>query len=327
MKKQWEDRKMTLLVIRNADQAVKQFRVSKWLLYMAPAIVVASVSAAVVHLEMRSAAAIEQLQSALRDQSSQYGLLAESKDETIEELQNEVILLSGQAKEVKSRVEELRKLEGDLRQFINTYGGTGNKAVLESLQDSDDIPLDSSGGEFIPVTDEEIMELAETTNVDFNELKRLMGDLRQTMSFTLAQAYEKQHLIEITPTLWPTSSLRLSSRFGYRTDPLTRRPSFHAGIDIAGNTGDPVYAAANGKVIEAERDGTRGKYIIVEHPNGLKTWYMHLSKIDAKLNSAVKRGQKIGEVGSTGRSTGPHLHFQITQNDATINPLIYLNHE
>lgn len=116
-----------------------------------------------------------------------------------------------------------------------------------------------------------------------------------------------------------------TSSFGYRTDPFTGRASFHAGIDIAGDNGSPVYAAGAGTIVTAENSGgARGRYIVIEHPNGLQTWYMHLSKIQAHVGQTVDKGEQIAELGSTGRSTGPHLHFQVVKKDKPVNPLPYI---
>ncbi|MNN76846.1 Murein DD-endopeptidase MepM [compost metagenome] len=119
-------------------------------------------------------------------------------------------------------------------------------------------------------------------------------------------------------------SKRLTSNFGYRTDPFKGSAAFHAGIDIAGKIGDPVYAAGAGKVITTDKDSSHGKYIVVEHPGGLQTWYLHLSSIDISTGDTVTKGESIGKLGNTGRSTGPHLHFEIVKQGKQINPLPYL---
>ncbi len=115
------------------------------------------------------------------------------------------------------------------------------------------------------------------------------------------------------------------SNFGYRTDPFTGARKFHGGIDIAAPTGTRVNTTANGKVIFASENGNGfGKHIIIDHGNGYKTLYAHLSEINVKRGQAVTDKQKIGEVGSTGRSTGPHLHYEVRRNDERVDPKRYL---
>lgn len=117
---------------------------------------------------------------------------------------------------------------------------------------------------------------------------------------------------------------RVSSSYGWRTHPITGRRSFHDGIDIAARYGTGVYAYAEGKVTFAGWNGGYGKVIFIDHGNGLQTRYAHLSKIYVSVGERVDTGEKIGAVGSTGRSTGPHLHFEVRQNGSTRNPWNYL---
>jgi len=120
------------------------------------------------------------------------------------------------------------------------------------------------------------------------------------------------------------SGKRISSIYGYRTHPITGRRTFHSGIDIAANSGNAVYAYSNGKVVEAGWNGGYGNCILIDHGNGLKTRYAHLSKIYVQAGQKVVTGNRIGTVGSTGSSTGPHLHFEVIKNGQTKNPLNYI---
>lgn len=117
----------------------------------------------------------------------------------------------------------------------------------------------------------------------------------------------------------PTNSLIITSYFGSRWN------SFHKGIDIAGNVGDQVDVAINGEVVYAQfNDGGYGNLIIVEHDNNMKSYYGHLSKINVQVGDNVQKGDKIGEIGNTGNSTGPHLHFELRVNDEPVDPLKYI---
>ena len=116
----------------------------------------------------------------------------------------------------------------------------------------------------------------------------------------------------------------MSSPFGVRTDPFLGRPAMHTGLDLRGETGEPVYATAAGKIASAGREGGYGNMVEIDHGNGLSTRYGHLSEIDVKVGQIVRIGQAIGKIGSTGRSTGPHLHYETRINGEPVNPQKFL---
>ena len=116
----------------------------------------------------------------------------------------------------------------------------------------------------------------------------------------------------------------VSSTFGYRTQPIAGASTNHKGIDFAAATGTPIYAAAAGTVISAGYAGNAGNMLVINHGNGLLTYYMHCSKIYVSAGQTVSRGQNVAAVGTTGNSTGPHLHFQVMLNGTPVNPANYL---
>ncbi len=129
------------------------------------------------------------------------------------------------------------------------------------------------------------------------------------------------------PTMWAHLG-KINNEFGFRRNPFGGRSyEFHAGMDIDGERGDTVIAPANGTVIKAEWTGGYGNMIEIDHGNGLTTRYGHLSKIEIQVGDTIQRGQLIGLVGSTGRSTGPHLHYELRLNDKSINPRFLLPQE
>lgn len=117
---------------------------------------------------------------------------------------------------------------------------------------------------------------------------------------------------------------KINSTFGKRVDPLTGDIRHHNGVDLHAKYGDPVYAAANGKIVFTGVSGGYGNLIVVAHGNGYQTYYGHLSKIYAKTGQRVHRGSLIGRVGATGRVTGPHLHFEIRKGGKAVDPLLYI---
>lgn len=155
------------------------------------------------------------------------------------------------------------------------------------------------------------------------EIKRLTVLARyEDGSFNNLQTHlEEQHdLIEHTPYRWPIKGF-ISSPFGPRRDPFTGQPSFHPGLDIVAPKGTIVRAPADGIVTFADHDPTLGNMLVIDHGYGVITRYGHLSAFLVQAGERVKRGDPIGRVGSTGRSTGPHLHYEIRVNDVAINPL------
>jgi murein DD-endopeptidase MepM/ murein hydrolase activator NlpD len=114
---------------------------------------------------------------------------------------------------------------------------------------------------------------------------------------------------------------RLTSKVGFRIDPFTRKRAYHTGIDLANRTGTPVTASQSGKVSYVGYQGNYGKAVIIAHQQGYSTLYGHLDKILVKRGQVVRQGERIGTVGNTGRSTGPHLHFEIHQYRSILDPL------
>lgn len=113
---------------------------------------------------------------------------------------------------------------------------------------------------------------------------------------------------------------QISSRFGMRVHPISHTPKFHKGIDIAAPMGSPVQSAKGGRVVSAGYEGGYGNCVVIDHGNGVQTRYAHLSQINVRPGDTVQTGQQIGKVGSTGASTGPHLHFEVSQNGRPVDP-------
>ncbi|MGE0776383.1 MAG: M23 family metallopeptidase, partial [Sphingomonadaceae bacterium] len=116
----------------------------------------------------------------------------------------------------------------------------------------------------------------------------------------------------------------LSSRFGVRSDPFTGGAAMHTGLDIRGAYGQPIYAAAPGRVIRVGRWSGYGNVVVIDHGHGIETRYGHLSGFDVRPGATIKAGEQIARMGSTGRSTGNHLHFEVRINGRAVNPRPYL---
>jgi murein DD-endopeptidase MepM/ murein hydrolase activator NlpD len=159
----------------------------------------------------------------------------------------------------------------------------------------------------------------------FGKNEKQVRDPRFTKMFAALEQMEAMELaLAGIPTSMPASVMLMSSGFGYRHDPFTGGGAMHSGLDFKGPHGTAILAAADGVVTSAGWQGGYGNCIEITHANGLVTRYAHMSGFTVSLGAEVKRGIQIGRMGSTGRSTGPHLHFEVRLNGTAVNPLKFL---
>jgi murein DD-endopeptidase MepM/ murein hydrolase activator NlpD len=126
-----------------------------------------------------------------------------------------------------------------------------------------------------------------------------------------------------TPSIWPVLG-HITGSFGERLDPFSGEGAFHTGVDVASDYGAPVHATADGIISTAENHAGYGRLVVVDHGFGITTWYAHLSAFTAVAGARVKRGEVIGYTGISGRSTGPHVHYEVRMNNAPVNPWRYM---
>jgi murein DD-endopeptidase MepM/ murein hydrolase activator NlpD len=154
----------------------------------------------------------------------------------------------------------------------------------------------------------------------FGALRDVLAVLESRLDTVRSGVERRQALASATPSIWPVVGW-LSSPFGTRRDPFTGGADFHPGLDISADYGVPVHAPADGVVASAGPNGNYGNLIVIEHGYGITTRYGHLSRFAASAGDRVHRGEVIGYVGSTGRSTSSHLHYEILLNGQLTNPL------
>lgn len=145
------------------------------------------------------------------------------------------------------------------------------------------------------------------------------------MGYVESSLLKKSMQQNILPNVTPIQAAFNSSSYGWRIDPFTGNSAFHEGLDFSAETGAPIYATAEGIVTEAEQTNAYGNLIKISHGSGLETRYAHCSELLAKVGDKVSKGQLIARVGNTGRSTGPHLHYEIRLYGAALDPRKYLN--
>jgi murein DD-endopeptidase MepM/ murein hydrolase activator NlpD len=158
----------------------------------------------------------------------------------------------------------------------------------------------------------------------FGVLREILGVIEQRLASVRTGVERQQALASATPSIWPIAGW-ISSGFGNRRDPFTGEQDFHPGLDISGDSGQQIHAPADGVVTGALNSGAYGNLITIDHGFGLTTRYGHLSRFEVVEGQQVRRGQVIGYVGSTGRSTSPHLHYEVLVNGQLTNPLKLLS--
>ena len=159
---------------------------------------------------------------------------------------------------------------------------------------------------------------------DGPESLKLQGSwIEQQLDLVDRKLSEKGEILASTPTMAPTVGV-LTDGFGTRNDPITGRRAFHRGLDISARRGTPVYAPADGVVVFAGRNGGLGKTIRISHGFGFTTLYGHLHEMNVELGDQVHRGDHIGAIGNTGRSTGSHLHYEVHEEGKAKDPLYFI---
>lgn len=157
----------------------------------------------------------------------------------------------------------------------------------------------------------------------FGLLRDLLQGLESRLQSVQSGVEKRNKLAAATPSIWPATGW-LTSSVGNRRDPFTGDADFHPGLDISADRGSPVYATADGTIVHASAYSGYGNLVRIDHGFGLESRYGHLQSIAVAVGSVVKRGDKIGTVGATGRATAPHLHYEVRVNDRLLNPLQFL---
>ena len=322
MKAKLQLKHYTVMLIRDPRQSVLRLRIPVLAMVAVPLLFGAVCSWAYLSTYHAFSAkrTSHELQSALNEQALLYESNVSGRDTTIDHLQEELLRLSQQAGELDQRMEEIRKLEEEMQRLVGLGGGSGGQAVvLPKDEDSAGI-----GGSSRAITDQDTDELIAQTTEHYNIILDSMDSLYSQMNETKSKVVEHQKQLAHTPSIWPLESRTITSPYRMRRDPFTFSMVYHSGLDIGAKTGTPVHATADGKVSSTGNDSYHGNNIVIDHGNGLKTWFMHLSKIGVEKGEEITKGQEIGLVGSTGRSTGPHLHYEVLKDNKSVDPNTYL---
>lgn len=202
--------------------------------------------------------------------------------------------------------------------ITTSRSGEDRKIIIYKLIANDEI-LYFKDEETVLEYKDEILKETDKLEINIEEEQRRINEVEISSEEDIVKT--KETLIDKykkTSTCYPTKSKYISSKYGNRS------LGWHRGIDIAGKYKDPIYAYKDGKVIEAKNSGSYGNMVLIQHSDGMKTRYAHMSKILVKVGQNVSCGQQIGLMGSTGRSTGTHLHFEVIINNKNVNPYGYI---
>ena len=164
----------------------------------------------------------------------------------------------------------------------------------------------------------------EQFNEQFDQVMRRMENRTDTLGIMESQLFDAKVKRKLMPTIPPVETSWSASSFGWRIDPITGMQAMHEGVDFMADTGTPIFAAAGGIVVAAEYHHQYGNMVEIDHGNDFITRYAHTSRTMVKVGDVVQRGRKIAEVGSTGRTTGPHLHFEVRYKGVAQNPTRFL---
>jgi len=245
---------------------------------------------------------------------SQMPRLAQLEKET-EQKKQQIIHMAQRVDQIIGDMKSLKEFDRKLKTMVNfeaedeeAYGLGGPAPIFSDTENPD---VENEKG---------LVRLMHRT-LDNLENEVSIGEQEKT---DLYEFFENQKmLLASTPSIWPTKGW-MSSRFGYRISPFTGQKEFHRGIDVATRMSAPILAPADGIVSFTGRDGGYGKVVTIKHGYGLVTKYAHLNKALVKKGQRVKRGETIALVGNTGRSTGPHLHYEVHLNNVAVDPLRYI---
>jgi murein DD-endopeptidase MepM/ murein hydrolase activator NlpD len=296
--------KVTIVFLPGASKKVKQLKIPRVLLYFLFLVFLAAALA--LTWGIRDYRAIK----------AKIPRLAKLEDEN-EQQKLQLVALTHKIDQIGGKLIELKKFDQKLKTMVNLETSEDNSQFL-GIGGSDpallnpDYAIEKAHQKLIRLMHNSLDNLDTEISIQANEKEELYKFLEN-----------QKTMLASTPSIWPTRGW-VSSGFGYRISPFTNEKEFHKGIDISTRMKTPIIAPADGVIATTGKDHGMGKMLTINHGYGVKTRYGHLSKILVKNGQYVKRGENIGLVGNTGRSTGPHLHYEVYLNGLPVNPFRYI---
>ncbi|MBC7918362.1 MAG: M23 family metallopeptidase [Rhodoferax sp.] len=222
----------------------------------------------------------------------------------------------------RENIEVLAKKLGEMQAKMLQLESLGERVSgLAGINPADIKVVPGQGGMLVSGRDLTLEELQAT----LDQLDKVSNQHTDVMTVIESRLFEQKVKKMMVPTQAPVQTANLGSIFGWRIDPITGRSALHTGLDFPAEPGTPIYSAAGGVVVTQEFHPQYGSMVEVDHGNDLISRYAHASRVYVKKGDLIKRGQKIAEVGTTGRSTGPHLHFEVLVQGVPQDPQKFLN--
>jgi len=235
-----------------------------------------------------------------------------------ERSQQDLNAIGSRIKMIDQQMKQLEKRDNDVYRSIFEASPVADSARQKQMEIENEIRLVSSMDE---------NELAYSLAATLNSIAGRMKFQEQSYSDIEKMIKDKAKLLASTPAIQPVSNkdlTRVASGYGSRIDPVYKTVKFHAGLDFAAPQGTPIYATADGRVTTAGNLGNGyGNHVEINHGYGYETLYGHMVRVKVKVGQMVKRGEVIGWVGSTGKSTGPHLHYEVHKGGRSIDPIYF----
>lgn len=296
----------SIVIIPNNNESIKKYSLKAPFLKISAALLIIfslSLTAYCINLS-RDSVNNDVSKEDLQKQIETMSLSIVEQNKALTESNNQIKSLQSTDTENKKKIKEFTKMYTEI---ANKYISKSDRGSTAKSKSASQTALDLL----------KLNSLIQQINKNLYSDEELARDLKTSQT-------ELERIVNALPTTVPALG-KVSSPFGMRMHPIKKVKKVHEGVDISSSKGDPIRASASGIVIYSGYSSGYGKYVIIDHKNGYSTIYAHASKLLVKSGDKVDKGQKIALVGSTGLSTGPHLHFEIRIDDIPVNPIEYVN--
>ncbi len=288
----------TVIVVSDHSQAVRKFRLPRrWLTNAGLALGGLTIVGLVTGGHYLSLLGVASENRVLKEENAQ--------------LRSQILLVQEKVAHISATLDRVERFDAKLRTAVTQLQDPERTLAIGPVGKPDEPIIPGPA----PAAQENLSALPSRLATLETEASRQESSLRELQEYF----DDQKSLLASTPSLWPTRGW-VTSDFGVRLDPYSAERMMHRGLDIATPYGQAVYTPSDGVVVFAGTEGGYGKVLVVDHGYGVKTRYGHLSEIFVKLGDRVKRGSRVGAVGNTGRSTGPHLHYEVRVNGIPENP-------
>ncbi|HET8539119.1 MAG TPA: M23 family metallopeptidase [Anaeromyxobacter sp.] len=289
----------TVIVVSDHSQAPRKFRVPRrWLrnaAYAAGGVALVALLTVVHYFTLLGSASEN---SVLKEENAQ--------------LRSQILLVQEKVAHISATLDRVERFDAKLRTAVTQLQDPERNLAIGPVGNADQ---DATIPGPAPAAEASLTALPGKLSSLETEAARQESSLRELQEYF----DDQRSLLASTPSIWPTRGW-VTSDFGTRLDPYSAERKMHQGLDIATPHGQPVFSPSDGTVVFTGTEGGYGKVLVIDHGYGVKTRYGHLSEIEVRLGNRIKRGEKVASVGNTGRSTGPHLHYEVRVNGIPENP-------